>query len=185
MNQKHLLPILFIFICLLHCSIRVPEVTVTGEMTALEKQILGTYQQLQDESQLIASSRATSRETQPLVSSEKRKVLQAIKNRKFNQDDIDEFKKLEIVGEKTDGLLEILNPEKMESDPYLQRLVNQVVTEENNDRKIILQRIFNMNENLNEQKKSQIELIFARINFENSNSGTWIQNQDGSWIKKV
>ena len=183
MNLKNS-SIIFFLIILLQCSIRVPEVTVTGEMTALEKQILGTYQQLEDESQLIASSRATNRETQTLVSSEKRKVLQAIKNRKFNQDDINEFKKLEIVGEKTDGLLEILHSEKMETDPYLQRLVNQVVTEENNDRAIILQRILNMNENVDEQKKTQIELIFARINFENSRSGTWIQNEDGSWIKK-
>lgn len=173
-----------LFITLFNCSIRVPEVTVTGEMTALEKQILGTYQQLEDESQLIASSRATSSEKQPIAFSEKRKVLQAIKNRKFNKDDIDEFKKLGIVGEKTNGLVEIIHPEKMENDQYLQRLVNQVVAEENKDRTIILTRILNMNENVDDKKKSQIELIFARINFENSDSGTWVQSENGTWIKK-
>ena len=44
------------FCCLLlGCSLQAPELVVTGERTALERQVLGSYQQLNEDLWLLSS----------------------------------------------------------------------------------------------------------------------------------
>ncbi|HDI52440.1 DUF1318 domain-containing protein [candidate division KSB1 bacterium] len=169
------------------CSIKTPEIKVTGEKTALEKQVIGTYQEIESDTQLLASARMVpgrGKKT-PVMSAEKRRVIQAIKNRKFNKDDIDEFKRLEIVGENNRGFLEIIHPEKIAQDVTLAKRVQEIVAEENRDREIIIDRVLEINPNLKDTDRKQVCSIFAKMNRENSEPGTWIQLPDGQWVKKA
>jgi hypothetical protein len=167
-----------------NCSVKAPEVKVTGEKTALENQVIGTYAEIEQDAWTLASVRSTKPGQQPKMPAEKKKVFEAVQGRKFNKDDIDEFKKAEIVGENNLGLLEIRNDQKLESDPDLKNRVTKIVETENNYRKIIMDRIIVLNESAAKAGNENVSRIFAKINQDNSETGTWIQNDDAKWIKK-
>jgi len=175
----------FIGITIMSCSVKAPEVNVTGEKTALENQVIGTYQEIEQDAWTLASVRSTAPgKQQPTMSQEKKKVFEAVQGRKFNKDDIDEFKKAGIVGENNNGLLEIRNQEKLNADPELKKRVMTIVETENGYRKIIMNRIVVLNESAAKAGGDSVGRIFAKINRDNSETGTWIQKEDGKWAKK-
>lgn len=167
--------------CLAACTIHTPEMKFTGEKTALENQILGTYNQVREDVWMVASVRAANPDSQITLSEEKRAVLTAIQNREFNKDDVDEFKRDGAVGENARGLLEIRPLPRLDNDPAYRKLVEDIVAEENRDRQIIMQRITEINSNA---PASEIEKVFAKMNRDNARSGEWLQLPDGTWVKR-
>ena len=178
-----LIGVIIIFICMT-CSIKAPEVRVTGEKTALEKEVLGTYHQMEEDTWMIASSRAVKGEGKVKISPEKRKVLEALQEQKFNKDDIDEFKKKGYVGENNEGFLEIRSVESLSQNQEAMNMVTEIVQEENKDRETIMGRVIELNDSLKKTARKEILTIFAKMNQENSPDGTWIQNFNGDWVKK-
>jgi uncharacterized protein YdbL (DUF1318 family) len=168
----------------LGCSIKAPEVKVTGEKTALEREVVGTYHQMEEDTWMIASTRAEKGEGKVKISPEKQKVLEALQEQKFNKDDIDEFKRKEYVGENNQGYLEIRTSEELTQDPEKMKFVNEIVQEENNDREIIMGRVIELKDSLKKAVKNDVLAIFAQMNQDNSPEGTWIQLPDGRWLKK-
>ncbi|MBN2030438.1 DUF1318 domain-containing protein [bacterium] len=173
-----------LLILTLGCSIHAPEVRVTGEKTALEREVIGTYEEMEEDTWMIASTRAVEGESETKVSPEKRAVLEALQNQKYNRDDIDEFKTKGYVGENNQGLLEIRSLESLEQNPEQIELVRTVVQEENENRKTIMERVIELNDSLKKAVREDVLSIFARINQENSDKGTWIQEPNGSWVVK-
>ena len=168
----------------LGCSIKAPEVRVTGEKTALEREVVGTYHQMEEDTWMIASTRAAQGEDEVRISPEKQRVLEALQEQKFNKDDIDEFKKKEYVGENNEGFLEIRSSEELAGDAEKMKLVQEIVREENGDREIIMGRVIELNDSLKKAVRKDVLAIFARMNQENSPEGTWIQRPEGDWVKK-
>lgn len=166
------------------CSIKAPEVRVTGEKTALEREVIGTYHQMREDTWMIASTRSTNEDTAVNVSQEKKQVLEALREQEYNKDDIDEFKQKGYVGENNLGFLDIRPSEALDSDPKMKQLVQEIVSEENQDREIIMERVIELNESLKKAVREDVLVIFARMNQENALPGTWIQQPDGEWIKK-
>ena len=177
--------LLVIFI-IASCSVKAPEVNITGEKTALENQVIGTYREIEQDAWTLASVRsATPGQQQPTMSQEKKLVFEAVQGRKFNKDDIDEFKKAEIIGENNQGLLEIRDTKKLEADPELNNRVTTIVDNENRYRKIIMERIVLLNEQAAEAGTDNVGKIFAKMNQDSSEPGAWIQSDDGRWVKKT
>ncbi|MDX6766301.1 MAG: DUF1318 domain-containing protein [Candidatus Methylacidiphilales bacterium] len=90
--------------------------------------------------------------------------LQALKNNR-------------IVGEGNDGLIVLKEPPV---DPAYQSYIARVVKEENADRQMIL------NDDA-ESKKQPVSVVardFARRNREAAFPGEWVQQEDGTWIKR-
>jgi uncharacterized protein YdbL (DUF1318 family) len=172
------------FSLILGCSIKAPEVRVTGEKTALEREVIGTYHQMREDTWMIASTRSTAEDTLADVSPEKKQVLEALREQEYNKDDIDEFKRKGFVGENNQSFLDIRPSEILESDPETKRLVEEIVGEENRDRDIIMGRVIELNESLKKAVREEVLVIFARMRQENSPEGTWVQQPDGKWIKK-
>ncbi len=166
------------------CSIKAPEVRLTGEMTALQRDVLGTYQTLEQDTWMIASTRSASDGQRPAVSDERRQVLQAMRQQKFNKDDIDEFKQKEYVGENNLGFLEIRENEQLKNNEERMIFVIEIVTEENDDREIILNRVIELKTDLQSASIEDIKKVFAQMYQDNSARGTWIQREDGQWVKK-
>ncbi len=166
------------------CSIKAPEVTVTGEKTSLEKQVLGTYEEIENDADMVASTRALTGKKAPVMSIEKKLVLKAIQNRKFNQDDVEEFKRMGILGENNQGLLEVVDKKRLEKDPDLKKRVLTILNEENRDRQIIMDRVVQVNESLKNASPAEVHAVFAKMNRQNSKPGTWIQLPNGKWVKK-
>jgi len=175
-------PISFLFILsLAACTIHTPEMKFTGEKTALENQILGTYNQVREDVWMVASVRAANPDSQITLSDEKRAVLTAIQNREFNKDDVDEFKRDGAVGENARGLLETRPLPRLQTDANYRKLVEDIVAEENRDRQIIMQRITEINSSA---PASEVENVFAKMNRDNARSGEWMQLPDGEWVRK-
>jgi len=167
------------------CSIKAPEVRVTGEMTALEQEVIGTYNQMKEDTWMIASTRDTEDTARVVsVSPEKEKVLEALENQRFNKDDIDEFKMKGYVGEKSDGTLMIRDLDKFDLEPEDKKFIQNIVDQENRDREIIMNRVIQLKSSLKDSNRESILAVFAKMYQEESAQGTWIQTADGSWEKK-
>ncbi len=173
--------VILITIFFLACSIKTPEITLTGEKTALENQILGAYDQLTDNN-LITTSKRTSAVLQDNQQSQA--VRLALQRQKLNKDEIDELKDSHIAGEDNKGYLAILANEKYNQDASFHKRVDDLVDQENHDRRIIYQRVLALNHKSDGEQQS-ISSIFAKMQHENAKPGTKIQQQNGAWIDKV
>lgn len=165
----------------LNCSVQTPEVKITGEKSALENQVIGSYEKIEEDTWMVASVRSTNKKKAKKVSPEQKRVSEAMKNRKFNKDDIDELKQDGAVGENKRGFLETRPLVKLTKDPEYKKRVTELIKEENRDREIIMNRIA---ENAMNATKEEVYAIMAGYNREKADPGTWIQLPDREWRKK-
>jgi len=204
-NHHHrcLQTLLLLAVLSLSCSIRPPEVTITGEKTALERQLLGEQERLPQEiwsvgavstSSLVPPTesdslrRFVSGEAETTLvesySPERLRYLRAEALRIFNRDDVDDFKKEGIVGEGNRGYLEVVDSTKLKADSSRAALIRRVVTEENQSRKILMEWYVNLRQDLTEADLPQVEASFAQRNREAARSGEFVQDQDGNWRRR-
>lgn len=176
--------------CVAGCAEKLVDVNVTivDQKTALENQILGSYEELGNEVLLLASVRSVDEEgrLKPVVEipKGKRKALKAMQRQEFNHDDIQEFKKTSCAGEGNDGLLKYFDNERTLKDPRYKEFVIAILKEENEDRLTILNRIIATNENFSEDDLPKVQKISASLNRDNALSGEKIQSDDGKWTIK-
>jgi uncharacterized protein YdbL (DUF1318 family) len=169
------------------CSFKLPEVVnITGEKTVLEKEILGTYHQMREDTWMVASTRSGSEKPNPPapMSPEKKRSLDALREQEFNKDDVEEFKQKGFVGEANDGRLMVRPSEELSRAQDTSKLVEEIIQEENADRQIIMERVVELNDALKRAVPKDVSAVFAKMYQDNSPSGTWIQRPDESWIRK-
>jgi hypothetical protein len=110
------------FFCITGCAEKLVDVNVTivDQKTALENQILGSYEELGNEVLLVASVRSVDEEgkLKPVIEVPKSKTLalKAIQSQEFNRDDILEFQNTLCVGEGNYGLLKYFENERTLKD---------------------------------------------------------------------
>jgi uncharacterized protein YdbL (DUF1318 family) len=172
----------------LSCSVRLPEVVnVTGEKTSLEREILGTYSLMREDTWMAASTRAPAPAPpsgSASMSPEKRRSLEALQEQAFNRDDVEEFKTKGWVGESNDGRLVVRASVSADFKPEDMRFVEDILAEENNDRAVILNRVVELNDALKRAVPRDVAAVFARMYQDNSPGGTWVQKPDGAWSRK-
>ena len=93
----------------------------------------------------VRSCRAAGKARAGSLSPLRREVLRALRNRAFNADDIDALKDAGAVGERTDGLLELLVPP---ADKAAAARARALVAQENDDRERILRGILRIDPDL-------------------------------------
>ncbi len=161
------------------CSIKMPEITLTGEKTALENQIIGSFEQLTLQNQITTSARTI--EAGAVSSEQQESVLRALQNQEFNKDEVEELKRARVVGENRFGFLEVLGNDRYAKDPLYKKLVDQVVEEENRDRRIIYRKLSTVGSESGDETQGR---AFAEMQQEKSPPGTMIQLPTGEWIEK-
>jgi len=165
------------------CAIQTPEVTFSSERTALEKQILGSYRTIEEDAWMITATRSPGGSEIPVLES-RRQAVEAFAQRKFNADDVEDFKRDEVAGENAQGFLTIRPTERYQADSDYRALVDRVVAEENRDRSIIMTHIVEANTAVNPLDPQAVARVFAQMNQDASPEGTWIQKADSSWTRK-
>ena len=80
--------------------------------------------------------------------------------------------------------MEIRNQQELDKDENLKTRVTTIVKNENEYRKIIMDRIILLNVQAAEAGEANVSSIFAKMNQDNAAEGSWIQTEDGQWIKK-
>lgn len=176
----------FALVWVVGCGGPLVGVTVVDERTALENQVLGTYEELNQEVLLVASVRYIDPKGKLQKSAEipqgKKTVIRALQRTSFNKDDIDQFKAQGVLGENNQGGITLLTSDDVASDqlPFVQSLVQ----EENADRDIVMRRVIETNEKLLEKDWPRVKKMFAALNRDKAANGHMIQTDDGKWIKK-
>ncbi len=178
------------------CTLARVNVEVLSERTALENQILGTYNTLDDETLLLASVRAVDAsgafQAPPPKSPESQDAAMALEVLAFHADDLAAFKRLQWVGENNQGLLTPFDMKK-ETVPedlkafarrYSRKEFESVVSQINAARQTLMRRVIELNENLTEADWPSVRAIFGKLNRENALPGERVQNEDGTWSVK-
>ncbi|MDY7037406.1 MAG: DUF1318 domain-containing protein [Thermodesulfobacteriota bacterium] len=178
------------------CTLAEVRVNVVSERTALENQVLGSYNALSEDVLLLASVRGVDPlgriQSPPRMSRERQDVIEAIQTLAFHADDVDSFKRLVWVGENNEGLLTTFPMEKANAPEdlkdftarYQEDEFKTVVHEVNAAREVVMGRVVETNENFTKADLPKIRQVFGKINRENSLPGEKIQMNDGTWIIK-
>ena len=189
-------PLLGVFLFLAGCSLAAVKVDVVSERTALENQVLGTYNALDQDMLLAASVRGVDSQGRirkpPARSREHKDVVEAMQIQAFHADDIDAFKRLKWIGENNRGLLTPFPMGKARIPEDLKEYAvafkpeefNTIVAQVNEARQVLMQRVIEINENLTEEDLPKIQKIFGNLNAENALPGEKIQTEDGKWTAK-
>lgn len=187
---------IFILSLLTGCTLAQVNVEMVSERTALENQVLGTYNSLDAQMLLAASVRGVDESGEisepPRHSREYNDAISAMQALDFHADDLDAFKRLGWVGENNQGYIEAFDinkegvPEDLAdfADRFTAAEFDYVVSRVNSARKVLMERVIYMNENLKESDMPKVQQVFAGINAENAASGVKIQTEDGSWKTK-
>ncbi len=161
------------------------NVTIVDQKTALENQILGSYEELGNEVLLLASVRSVDEEgkLKPATEIPKGKLaaLRAMQRQEFNRDDIQDFKKSQVAGEGNDGLLKFFATERTKTDAKFKEFATAIIAEENEDRMVILKRIVATNENFTDKDLPKVQKISASLNRDNAKPGEKFKLEDGNW----
>jgi uncharacterized protein YdbL (DUF1318 family) len=163
------------------------RINVVDERTALENQILGSYEELDRDMQLLASVRAVdaagkTRQPQSYTKQRRRAIL-ARQTQQFNRDDIDELKQAGCIGEAQDGSLKA-RPCERSSDPATAERLQRLLASENQARGIILRFAITASPDLTDRDLPQVIAAYARMQREKAREGEWIQKPDGGWKRE-
>lgn len=176
------------------CTLAKVDVNVVSERTSLENQVLGTYNSLSEDMLLVASVRGVSPsgkiEAPPRHTPEQADATRALETVAFHVDDIETFKRFGWIGENQEGLLTPFKREtpKVSSEElksfaanYSEAEFQQVVSEVNQAREVLMKRVVQTNENFTLKDLPAIRKVFAKINRQNSAPGSRVQGEDGRW----
>ena len=164
------------------------DVTVVDQKTALENQILGSYEELGNEMLLLASVRSVDEEGKLKTVAEippgKKQAIRAMQRQEFNRDDIQSFKQTGVAGEGNTGLLVFFENQETKQDPQLKSFSQAIIQEENEDRLAILNRTIATNQAFSEGDLPKVQKIFASLNRDSARPGEKIQQENGEWTVK-
>ncbi|VAX14904.1 hypothetical protein MNBD_NITROSPINAE01-559 [hydrothermal vent metagenome] len=164
------------------------KIDVVDQRTALENQVLGSYEELSSGTLLLASVRSIDSEGRlkptPPMPDGKRVAVRAMLRSQYNNDDIAKFKAENVFGETNKGYLAFFETEKIKADAKTARLAKEIMQEENEDRETIYTRILKTSEALGEGDMPQVEAIMAGLNRDTAKPGELIQADSGEWSKK-
>jgi len=178
------------------CTLAEVKVEMLSERTALENQVLGSYNALDTQMLLTASVRGVDSEGNiarlPESSREQQNVIAAMQTIDFHADDLDLFKQAGWVGENNRGLVESFERNQQSVPDDIRESVLRfshdeflgVVNQVNESRQKIMRHVIYMNESITEADLDQVTRIFAKVESERSAAGTRIQTEDGQWIIK-
>jgi len=184
------------FLFLFGCTLAKVNVNVVSERTALENQVLGSYNSLDQDMLLMASVRGVDPlgrvQTSPRRSREHRDAMEGMQVMAFHADDVDAFKRLGWVGENNEGLLTYFPMDKEDIPEELMEFAsryggdefNAVVKEVNQAREKVMKRVVEINENFTKDDLPEIRRVFGKINRENALPGEKVQTEDGRWVEK-
>ncbi len=161
------------------------NVTVVDQKTALENQILGSYEELGNEMMMVASVRSVDEEgklkTVAEIPKAKKTAIRAMQRQEFNKDDIQKFKQTGCAGEGNQGLLVYFDNEETQKNPKYKEFVKTLIKEENEDRLVILNRIVATNESFSEDDLPKVQKIYAGLNRDNAKTNEKRQQENGAW----
>lgn len=173
--------LLVLIISITSCTVKIPDIKITGEKTALENQVLGEYSKIKEDAWMVASERG---DGQIKITADRKEVVEAVRDREFLKDDINEMKLKGYLGEVPSGLIKIINSEKISKlETKEQNLIDLLLKKENKARTLIMKRIIETDTKFKSSPK-EVHQAFFVMNLEDSPEKTFYKNKKGKWVKK-
>jgi hypothetical protein len=173
------------------------NVNVVGSRTALENQVLGSYQALDEDLALVASVRAIDPtgkiQEPPPVTREKEEALDAARTLQFYQGDLADLKAMKWVAEKRDGEIAVLPYDRGKTPKEYAEVQKRIKDEEVKDiagkvnaaRMVTWKRIIETSESLKEDDLPKVREIFGKLNYDSAKPGEMIEGADGKFEPKA
>ncbi len=163
------------------CTVKIPDIKITGEKTALENQVMGEYAKIKEDAWMIASERGSG---DIKITADRKDVVEAVRDREFFKDDINELKIKGFIGENQKGLVEVVDKDGLEeSDKIFRENAYTVIEKENKARSLIMQRIIETDAKFNSAPDEVYESFF-NMNITESPDKTFYRNKKGEWDRK-
>ena len=121
------------------------------------------------------------------------RLIAAQQRRQFNSDDVQTFLKEGVAGENNQGLLTFRPTDRSRQDAGYTAFVQEIIRQENVDRRALMMRVIEMNEGYREEDLPKIQAVFAQQNRDAADAGIWVQEPDqesngkvvpGEWVRK-
>lgn len=164
------------------------NVNIVDQKTALENQVLGSYEEIGEDMLLLASVRSVDEDGKLKTVAEippgKTRAIRAMQRQEFNADDIQMFKQTGCAGEANTGLLQYFECDRAKTDKQFETFAKTIIEEENEDRLAILRRIVATNQSFGEGDLPKVQKIYASLNRDNAKAKEKIQLDDGAWTTK-
>jgi len=106
------------------------------------------------------------------------RLIAAQQRRQFNRDDVRTFLREGVAGENNQGLLTFRPTERSRQDAGYTAFVEEIIRQENDDRRALVMRVIEMNEGYHEKDLPKIQAVFAQQNRDAADAGVWIQEPD-------
>lgn len=164
------------------------NLVVVGEQTALERQVLGTYEEIGSDLAAFSSVRAVDPEGNlvepPAMTESQSAVMRALNNRRYNRDDLDLLLRERILREGNDGFLSFQEGVDAGASSLGAEMTRQIIEEENRDRATLIDRLVLTTPGVTEDDRPEVAWIFATLNQQAAPAGSHIQQRDGEWRVK-
>ncbi len=181
-------PAPFLFLALFSASCVSAQISVVDERTALENQILGSYEELDRDLRLLASVRAVDLDgkVKPArqLSDIRAQAIAARQVHQFNRDDVDELKSAGCLGESLTGKLVGRPCPTAGKDPKIVTRIDRLLQSENQARETILLFVVTTSPDLTQGDLPGLRKAYAEMQRSQAKAGEWIQTESGSWTQK-
>ena len=161
-----------------------PAINMTGPKTAIERQIVGEYRELDENSWMVSSVKTFSRgDSSDQIDSQ---LLAAFAVRNRLSDSIAEYKREGAIGEAITGHVAYIPSDAYERNSSRKTTLLNVVREENAARNIIFRRSLYLSKN-SEPTQAEIDAFgrsFAEEQAAKASKGEMIQDKSGAWRRK-
>jgi uncharacterized protein YdbL (DUF1318 family) len=158
---------------------------MTGPKTVIERQIIGDYKELNENSWMVSSVKTFSSEG---TSSDKAdtQLLAAFADRNKIADNVALYKKEGVLGEANTGYVAYISSNAYENNVSKKAALTDIIKKENTARGTIFKRTLFLSKNA-EPTQSEIDAFgksFAEEQAAKASKGEMVQDKSGAWKKK-
>lgn len=169
-------------IVLMSGCINIKLVTI-GQKTALERQLAGTHEELDEDLALVASVRGGGGVDGGQEADDGRaRALAARRRQLFNVDDLVELRSLGCLGEGNDGLVALRPCDARAREPAIAERAARILSQENEDRARIIDLALVLDPALTPGDRESLQHVYARLARRDAAPGTWVQDDAGTWL---
>ena len=177
----------FAAVFLAGCVVSPPPVRMTGEKTLVENQIIGEYREIEEDSWAVSSVKTgVQRQKSSSLAAGDEASFGAMKIRELHEDRIRYYKNEEAAGEANTGYIVYRTAAAYEKDADLKKNLMAVIDEENKARRTLFERsvILAGRDKPSAADVDAVAKKFAAGEKDRAQKNDWVQESNGTWIRK-
>ncbi|MCB0221353.1 MAG: DUF1318 domain-containing protein [Chrysiogenetes bacterium] len=164
------------------------------DRTALENQVLGEYEPLEEDLLLITSlpgsaggaaaeQAVLAKSTDPRVSDAQARLVRILQVQQYNQDDLLRYLQQGWIGEKADGYVHLFTERVAEESARTREQLERFVKEANRDRSDLIAALIVISPSLSDSDRPETERLYGKRRIGRLGAGMWYQTPQGTWAR--